>query len=214
MTACATQSTQSGKPAAPMQYSGFLKDYYGKLQPGPEGGAKMRWVNPDADFSRYNRIMLDSVVFYLSDDSAHKGIDAQEMKALADKCNMILVNALKDAYPIAAKPGPDVLRIRFAITDLKQSNPELSTVTSVIPIGLGISIFKKGATGAWSGSGSTTAEIMVLDAVTNEVLAVAQDEKSAGFTERFSKWGSTEEAFRFWGDRIRIILDNVHGRTR
>jgi len=213
VTACASTGTQSGEPVAATQHSGFLEDYYDNLQPGPEGGAKMRWLKPDVDFKQYTRIMLDSVVFYLSDDSEHKGIDAQEMKDLADNCNMALINALKDAYPIAAKPGPDVLRIRFAITDLKQSKPGLSTVTSVVPIGLGMSLLKKGATGSWSGSGATSAEVMVLDAMTNEVLAVAQDDRSAGFTERFSKWGSTEEAFRFWGDRIKIFLDNVHGRT-
>jgi hypothetical protein len=136
------------------------------------------------------------------------------MKELADECNLEVVNALKAAYPIVAEPGPDVLRIRFAITDLKQSRPVLSAVTSVVPVGLGISIVKKGATGSWSGSGATTAEFMALDSMTNDVIAVAQDDKSAGFTERFSKWGSTEDAFKFWADRIKLFLDRAHGKKQ
>jgi hypothetical protein len=52
---------------------------------------------------------------------------------------------------------------------------------------------------------------MVLETTTNEVIAVAKDERSAGFTERFSKWGSAEEAFKFWAGRIRTFFDNVHG---
>ena len=155
--------------------------------------------------------MLDSVIFFFADDSESKGIDAQNMKELADACNLEVVNVLKGTYPIVAEPGPDVIRLRFAITDLKQSRPVLSAVSSVIPIGLGVSILKKGATGSWAGSGATSAEFMALDSMTNDVIAVAQDEKSAGFTERFSKWGSTEEAFKFWAERIKQFIDKAHG---
>jgi hypothetical protein len=103
------------------------------------------------------------------------------------------------------------VRLRFAITDLKQSRPALSAVTSVVPIGLGISLVKKGATGSWSGSGATSAELMAMDSMTNDVIAVAQDDKSATFTERFSKWGSSEDAFKFWAERIKQFIDKAHG---
>ncbi len=208
---CASTGTQSkGAETAP-QTEGFLDGYYKDLQPGPEGGAKMRWLKPGVDFGQYNKIMLDSVIFYFADDSENKGIDAQDMKELADACNLEVVNVLKVAYPIVAEPGPDVLRLRFAITDLKQSRPVLSAVTSVVPIGLGISLVKKGATGSWSGSGATSVELMAMDSMTNDVIAVAQDDKSAGFTERFSKWGSTEDAFKFWAERIKQFIDKAHG---
>jgi len=208
---CASTGTQSKKTEAAVEAEGFLDGYYKDLQPGPEGGAKMRWLKPGVDFGQYNKIMLDSVIFYFADDSENKGIEANEMKELADACNKQIVDVLKSSYPIVAEPGPDVLRLRFAITDLKQSRPVLSAITSVVPIGLGISLIKKGASGSWSGSGATSAEVMVLDSMTNDVIAVAQDDKSAGFTERFSKWGSTEEAFKFWGERIKLFLDQAHG---
>jgi hypothetical protein len=208
---CASTGTQSKGATAAPQTEGFLHGYYKNLQPGPEGGAKMRWLKPGVDFGKYNKIMLDSVIFYFAGDSEDKRIDAQDMKELADACNLEVVDALKGTYPIVAEPGPDVMRLRFAITDLKQSRPGLSAISSVVPIGLGISILKKGATGSWSGSGATSAELMALDSMTNDVIAVAQDDKSAGFTERFSKWGSTEEAFKFWADRIKLFLDRAHG---
>jgi hypothetical protein len=71
--------------------------------------------------------------------------------------------------------------------------------TSVVPIGLGISLIKKGATGSWTGSGATQGEVMALDSQTNEVIAVAYDQYTAGFTERFTKWGSGDDAFKYWG---------------
>ena len=208
---CATTGPQSKGAEAGSQAEGFLDGYYKDLQPGPEGGVKMRWLKPGVDFGKYNKIMLDSVVFYFADDSENKGIDAQDMKDLADACDQQVINVLKDAYPIVGEPGPDVLRLRFAITDLKQSRPVLSAVSSVVPIGLGISILKKGATGSWAGSGATSVELMAMDSMTNDVIAVAQDEKSAGFTERFSKWGSTEDAFKFWAERIKLFIDKAHG---
>jgi hypothetical protein len=208
---CATTGSQSKAAETAPPTEGFLDGYYKDLQPGPEGGAKMRWLKPGVDFGKYNKVMLDSVVFFLAQDSEYKGINAQDMKELADGCDQQVVDALKGTYPIVAEPGPDVVRLRFAITDLKQSRPVLSAVTSVIPIGLGISIIKKGATGSWTGSGATSAEFMALDSMTSDVIAVAQDEKSAGFTERFSKWGSAEEAFKFWGERIKLFLDQAHG---
>lgn len=205
---CATtEGTKTG--TAPAAKAGFLGDYYSNLVPGPEGGAKKRWLKPGVDFAQYKKVMLDSVIFFFADESDYKGMDPQELKEIADAANRQLVEALKAKYPIVADPGPDVLRIRAAVTDLKQSRPVLSGVTSVVPIGIGISLVKKGATDSWTGSGSTSAEFMAVDSMSNDVIAVAQDEKSAGFTERFSKWGSAEDAFKFWAERIKLFLDSA-----
>ena len=131
------------------------------------------------------------------------------MKKLGDACTQAIVDALKDKYPIVAEPGPDVLRFRFAIVDLKQSRPAVSAVTSVIPVGIGISLIKRGATDSWSGSGATSSQVMVLDSATDEVIAVAEAEYHAGFTERFTKWGSAEDAFKYWGQRLRKFMDDL-----
>lgn len=195
--------------SAEPKYSGFLEGYYQNLQPGPEGGVKMRWLKPGVMFGKYNKLMVDSVVFFFADDSQYKGIDPNELKELSDSFNQAIVAALKDKYPIVAEPGPDVARLRIAITGIKQSKPVASTVSSLLPIGLAVSLVKKGATGSWSGSGATSAEFEALDSVTNDVILVAVDERTAGFTERFSKWGSAQEAFKFWAGRIAAFIDNT-----
>jgi hypothetical protein len=210
LAGCATTGGDKAEMAGKAK-PGFLEGYYEKLAPGEEEGAKLRWLKPGVDFSKYNAFMVDSDIFYLSDKSENKGIDGNEMKKLTDAFNLEVVKALKDRYSIVSEPGPNVARIRIAITDIEQSSPGVSAVTSVIPVGLGVSLVKKGATDAWAGSGETGVEIMVLETTTNEVIAVAKDERSAGFTERFSKWGSAEEAFKFWAGRIRTFFDNVHG---
>jgi len=217
LAACASgkqAAAPANQPAAPqlaMEEGGaknFLGGYYDLLQPGPKDGVKKRWLKPGVNYHKYKKVMLDSVVFYLAKNSDYQGIDPQAMKDLADKFNKTVVDAIKDKTPIVSEPGPDVLRIRVAITNLEQSRPVLSGVTSVIPIGLGVSVLKKGATGSWSGSGATGMAMMALDSTSNEVLAVAVDDQSAGFTERFSKWGSAEEAFKFWAERLRKFMDS------
>jgi hypothetical protein len=50
-----------------------------------------------------------------------------------------------------------------------------------------------------------------LDAMTNQSIGAAVDERSVGFTERLSKRGSAEEAFKFWAERIVVSIDNTRG---
>jgi hypothetical protein len=208
LVSCASTDTRKTGEATQAK-AGFLDGYYEKLGPGPKDGAELRWLKPGVDFGKYTKVMIDSVIFYLADDSDHKGIDGNEMKDLTDAFNLAIANTFKDNYPIVSEPGPDVLRIRAAITDLKQSKPGLSTVSSIVPIGLGVSVVKKGVTDSWAGSGATTAEVLAIDSMTNNVVGAAKDTRSAGFTERFSKWGSAKEAFEFWAGRIRTFMDNA-----
>lgn len=197
-------------------FSGFLGDpkVYEQLKPGPEGGAKLRWLKPGVDLKKYDKFMIDSVIFYLSEKSEDKGIDPEVMKDLADKFNQAIVAAFKDKYPIVAEPGPDVARIRIAITNVEASSPGVSAVSSVLPIGLGISLIKKGTTDSWAGSGTTSAEMMILDSTTNDVIGRAMDAKTAAFGDRFSKWGSAEESFKFWSERMVAFIDDVKGIKR
>ncbi|SPD75610.1 conserved exported hypothetical protein [uncultured Desulfobacterium sp.] len=194
--------------AADPSFSGFLGDpsVYKQLTPGPKDGAKLRWIKPGVDFGKYNKFMVDSVIFYLAPD-AYKGIDPQEMKELADSFNTEIMAAFRDKYPIVSEPGPDVARIRIAITNVKPSRPGVSAITSVVPVGIGISLIKKGATGGWSGSGETCVEFEALDSITNEAIVMAVDQQQAQFEDRFSKLGSAKDAFKFWAERIVKFLD-------
>jgi hypothetical protein len=103
-------------------------------------------------------------------------------------------------------PGPDVVRIRFAITDLRQNRPVLS---DLMPIGLNLPDLKRGLTSSWADSGATSAEVMLLDSMTNTAIAAAKDDQRTGLKERFTKWGCVEDAFKYWADRLKLFLDQA-----
>ena len=200
--------------ASTPKYQGVFvpKEYVSQFQPGQEEHT-LRWLRPGFDFTKYNKCMVDYVIFALAPDSEYKGIDADEMKKLADAASLALVNAINPKHPVVSEPGPGVSRIKFAITDLTQSRPVVSAITTVIPVGLGINLIKKGTTDEWSGSGLTKAEVIFFDSMTNEVIAAGYADYSAGFTERFTKWGSVEEAFKHWGEMCVNAIQNIKAGT-
>jgi putative nucleotidyltransferase with HDIG domain len=176
------------------------------LEPGPPGGARWRWLKPGIDFSRYKRLMIDNVVFFFAPDSEYKGMDPQGLKRIADAFRRQMIETLKPGFPVVQKPAPDAVRLRFAITDLRQNRPVLGDTASEGPIGLSEA---RPAT-SWSGTGATGAEMLMFDSMTGEVVAAAKDERATGLKEKFTQWGSAEDAFQFWADRLKAFLDQVH----
>jgi len=201
----------AGQKLEVKEHSGFLGDY-SKLQPGPEGGIDQRYVKEGVNFKQYSKIMLDQVRFYFKNDAADKGIDPDDMKELSDKFNRAMIDALGSAYPLVAKPGPNVMRIRVAITDMELPNRTLNTITTVVPAGLVISTIKSGVTGKGTFVGEISMEAEILDSTTNDVLAEGVDRRSGGKIDSMSKFGTAEDAFKFWAQRLRTWLDGVRGQ--
>jgi len=197
--------------AAEMKYSGFLQNYE-DLKPGPEGGVKERYLKPGVDFKKYDKIMLDSVVFFMADDAEYKGINAEDMKELSDAFNRAVVDIVGKSYMLVADPGPDVMRVRVAITQLEPAKPGESVMTTVMPIGLAFSFLKKGASGSYPGVGKTGMEAEFLDSLTNERIGAAVDYQAGSKMSGMSKWGSAKEAFEFWAGRLKTFLDGTHAQ--
>ena len=192
-------------------YSGFLGDY-SPLKPGPKGGVAQLYVKEGVDFKQYNKIMVDQVVFYFKKDAENQAINPEEMKELADKYDRAMIDALGDAYPLVSEPGPDVMRVRVAITDLQLPIRTLNAVTSVVPAGIAISLIKKGITGKSTGVGEISMEFELLDSQSNERLAAAVDRRAGGKVDSMTKLGNAEDSFKFWAQRLRTRLDEFHGK--
>ena len=203
-----------GCAAAPKDTTtGFLKEYP-QFQAGPSDGIDQIYTKPGMDLKKYKRVMLDEARFFLKKDAASQGLQASELKELSDTFHKAVFEAMGTAYPLVSAPGNDVLRVRLAITDIETSNPAMSGITTVLPVGLAVSVAKKAATGSYTGVGGASMEVEFLDSMTNERLAAGIDTFNGSKMSGFSKLGATKEAFEFWAKRLRVTLDKVHGASK
>lgn len=202
-----------GCAAAPkVEHSGFLQNFP-QFQPGPPDGMDQIYITPGANLRKYNKVMLDEVQFFLKQDAAKQGLQASELKELADTFHRAVFEALGTVYPLVTEPGADVLRIRVAITDIVTSNPAVSGITTVLPVGLAISVGKKAVGGSYSGVGGASMEVEFLDSMTAERVVAAIDTFNGSKMSGFSKLGATKDAFAFWAKRLRVTLDKAHGAS-
>lgn len=184
-------------------YSGFLESYP-KFDKGP-GSIDQRYLKPGVDFSKYKKVMLDEVVFFFNTDSDYKGIHPTEIKKLSDTFNEVYVKELGDR--LTDTPGPDVCRMRLAITDLVPSRPVTGTMTTIIPVGLAASVVEKGVTGDYMGIGSASAEVEMLDSMTNERIAAGVDKYSGGKLD-VGKMSPAKAAFEYWAKMLHAFFQD------
>ena len=207
---------------------GFLSDY-SKLK--PEGGDSdaYKYLDPKADGKKYNKVMVDRIKVYLKSDAKSKEIDPTELKELTDYFHKAIVKAMDGAYPVVREPGPDVLRLRVAITDLVPNKPEASVVTLVVPY---VWVAEAGAGAAEGKAGSTpfigeaTVEIEALDSESNKQLAAYIETRigkkynwtqgvgtaAKDYLKAYSTWDYTKQGMDHWAQLIRDRLDAAHGK--
>jgi hypothetical protein len=191
-----------------VKQTGFLGDY-GQLQPGGDDRAALIYVNPGVDFKPYTKLMFERVSVFLSPTSERREIDPTILKELTDFYQNALLEAVKDGYEVVDQPGPDVLWVRVAITDVVPSNPTSNTLSSIIPIGMVVAGATKAVSDANLGTGEAATEMEVLDSMTKERLAAAVDRRQGGKSAFRGKWVDTKKAFEFWAKRFRDRLDEL-----
>lgn len=197
MTGCAIQKKAQ-------EYSGFLNTYPA-FEQGAEGVDK-RYLKPGIDFKKYDRIMMDEVVFFFAPGADYQGIKPSEIKKLTEEFHEIFVKELENL--LTDSPGPNVARMRLAVTDLEPSNPVSGTMTTVVPVGLAVSLVKKGATGEYLGIGSASMEAEFLDSTTNEQIAVVIDKAPGGKLD-VGKYSPAKSAFDFWAKRLHAFMNQA-----
>ncbi len=105
-----------GDPEQPrVTPSGFLGDY-SQLAPGRQGQARLIYINPESDFSLYDKIVIDPVTIWDTKRSAPMTSPPPDRRRMAERFEAALRSQLGQEFGLvdAAKPG--TLRIRMAIT--------------------------------------------------------------------------------------------------
>jgi hypothetical protein len=184
---------------------GFLVDY-SMLEKGASDEALLRYINPNAEFGRYTRIMIDPVLISRPENATREQI--ADIQKLVTNYYVYLYNELGKDYKLVTSPRPDTIRIQVAITDAQKSNAVSNTLSSVVPIGMAASLAKDFVTGKPLGVGEATSEVKATDAMTGELLGAAADRRVGGKHPDaiIDTWHDANASMKYWAKRIRYFL--------
>ncbi|UFS70648.1 DUF3313 domain-containing protein [Geomonas sp. RF6] len=181
------------------------------LQKGEKDQALFRYVNPKADPKKYTKIMIDPVI--VTKDGELDAKEMQNYQTLANNAYVYLREELGQDFQIVTQPEPGTMRVQMAISDADSSKPVRNTLSTVMPIGMGLSAVKYAATGKQSGVGEITSEMKITDATTGELLGAALDRRVGGktLTKLWSSWYNADEALKYWAKRLRFVMCDMRG---
>jgi len=180
--------------------------------------ARVVYVRPGADFSKYQRVaILECPVAFDKDwlrdnDSGPGRVDGKDQKRIQDWLSAeflaVFTRELQDkgGYSVVKEGAPDVLVLRPAILDLTITAPDSQSTAG------------RNYTFADS-AGSMTIYLELYDSVTSQLLARIIDpeaSRGAGRIQWQNEVTNKAEADRIlarWADRLRERLDEVNGKA-
>jgi hypothetical protein len=100
--------------------SGFLGDYSG-LAPDPKNGDLLVYEKDPNVLKKYNKFIFDPITIYLLPEARDRGIDPDDLERLAQYFHDAVTDELQKSgrYEIVTTPGPDVLELNVAITNVE-----------------------------------------------------------------------------------------------
>jgi hypothetical protein len=189
--------------------SGFLGDY-SQLEKGNGDEAQLMYINPQADFNAYTRILMDPVKFYSDKNSKLEG---EDKKRIVDYLHATIQDQLKTDYTFVNEPSAETMRLRVAITEAQGSKVVMDTISSIIPIGMALGLVKKVAVGTNLSVGKARVELEIQDSQTGERLVAAVDERAGrkytGKFDKFDKYHTVEDAFDYWAKKLKKRLTDL-----
>jgi hypothetical protein len=203
---------------------GFLTDY-SRLQAIPGGGGMLCWRSSGTNWKQYDKVMFERIQVFLKPGSMQP-VDPTDLKMLIDYFHSDLVKAIQPEAQIVNAPGPGVLRVRFALTDLVPTNAVLSLAGTAAPYGFVAEIGAGAATGKPAGStpylGQTGMEVQFRDGASGQLVAECADREIGlkyaadmnagaagaaenwvnGYMDSFQQWSYAKTAFDKWANEF------------
>jgi hypothetical protein len=208
----AAQAVESGGPL-PSSVTGFLGPDASKLAPGPEGGAALAWLNPNAQWATYTKIQLLPVEFWAAADSKVSQADQQTLTTYF--YNALQTNLSKN-FTLVDQPGPGVMTLHVALMDATTAVPGLRTISVIVPQARVLNLAQSMATDSYAFVGSAEAEMKMTDSVTGVVLGEAVDQRAGGMGLKSAasfQWGDAQNAMDYWAQKIPARILQLQGKS-
>lgn len=207
----AAKAIESGS-APPPAVANFFGADASKLAKGPEGGAALAYINPNAQWTKYTKIQLQPVEFWAAQDSK---VSEDDQKVLTGYFYNQLKTDLSKNFTLMDQPGLDVLTLRVALMDATTAVPGLRSISVVVPQARILNAAQSLATDSYAFAGSAEAEMKATDSVTGELLAAAVDQRAGGLglaAAASFKWGDAENAMDYWAQKISDRFLQLQGK--
>lgn len=194
----------------------FLTDY-SRLVPrqAPNGGTDFAFIAPQAveAAAKYKGVMVDQPEILISPNSDYKGASPTNLASVANSMRASLTARLEaGGYNVVDKPGPGVLYLRVALTDLelkkkKRSLLEYTPVGAVVGFGIdAMKDFQKKYDIM-----NMVFQMEIVDSVNSKVLGQYVAVRGGGDKPVRMDFDQIKANMDEFGERLRCRLDNAQG---
>jgi len=181
------------------------------LEKGGDDQALYRYRNPNVKIDQYTKVIIDPVLVVKDAELDEK--ERANYQTLANNAFAYLTQELQQDYQIVSAPEQGAMRLQLAIIDADTSKPVRNVLSSVMPIGIGVSLLKYAATGKQSGVGEITGEIKITDAMNGTLIGAALDRRVGGKDPKgiVDTWYNADQALQYWAKQVRYVLCTERG---
>jgi hypothetical protein len=186
----------------------FLAAECSLLSVGGKEQAGLRYINPAAKWSQYNKILVAPVTYWGSDSSK---LSAADQQMLVNYASQQFKEQLGQKFQIVDQAGQGVMKIDVALTDAESATPGLRSISIIVPQAHMLANLKYLATGSMPFVGEAQGEIKITDSVSGQVLGLAVDKRIGGGSIKAGfqwKWGDAENAIDHWAELLTTRLSS------
>lgn len=183
-----------------------------QLQPVTEGAVDRIYLAPGvaSKLGEYNALIVEQPKVFLDPDSKYQDIEPDALEHLADDLAAAFTGELEGVYEITDEAGPDVLRVRWALTNLELKYKWSKNPLSYTPVGAVAHAVGKARSDDITKKAALRGvmlEFELLDSRTGERLAAGVESRHRH--NEPTSWPELEGLMRTYGRLLKCRLDNA-----
>ena len=184
--------------------SGFLDDY-GILKPDAQIKGDYNYLKDTLNIREYPDVIIEPVEVWYDSESPYKGISPDKLKEMTEEFRNTLIQSLVGTVDWVFEPGPGVMSLRVAITNVYAVKPKKGLL-NYTPVGLVSGGIKK-ASGKDYKLDNALLEGELRDSLTGELLGAVMVSR-LGKVEGKDKvtWGEITDDFKAYSQRFKEKL--------
>lgn len=202
-----------GQAIADSHESGFLGDY-SRLEKVAGSPNVSRYLAPGASekLAKVTTILVPQPTVIIAKDSKYRGAKPDDLKALADAFQAIMIEELGKDFVIAQNPAPGVLLLNFGITDVYLKKPKRH-LWGYLPPALVLGTVKNKVFDSFQQNidltGANFEAELIMSGTDEQLGAIVDKEGSRKDKKEFTSWAEFETELRTLAMRFACRIKNA-----